>query len=79
MWEGFKPAFSSERAQHEHQAVRPRDTGEQPQQFGTSGSQPSLAQVKMPLRNLPRRSEVFKHHISLKANALAVQVLSMVK
>lgn len=61
------------------QAARPRDTGEKPQQFGISDSQPSLAQAKVPLRNLPRRSEVSEHHISPKANALAVQVLSMVK
>lgn len=61
------------------QAASPGDAGEQPWQRGVSDSRPSLAQAKMPLRNLPRRSEGSEHHVSPKASALAVQVLTMVK
>lgn len=52
---------AKEPSMNHRQAARPGDAGEQSQQFGISDSQPSLAQAKMPLRNLPRRSEVSEH------------------
>lgn len=80
MGEGFRPTFSSKKAHlNPRWAARAGDAGEQPPQFGISDSQLSLAQAKMPLRNLPRRSEVSEHHVPPKASALAVHILSMVK
>lgn len=52
----------------------PRILGNILVQLGSDSAQP-----RIPLRNLPKRSGVSEHHISPKANSLALQVISMVK